>query len=277
MTISSTHTMALKSFQELISESGMPKGRIAQGPAPMVLPLNMPGSSPQTLLDIISKNSSFPLDALVLGIAEDGLPILLNLSASDSCPLLVVGEAGSGKTQLLKAMANAVDLSQETSDIQFGVVTGHPDEWQLVDTLPGNMGIWPVNHVSSQQFIQRMVDWARQPEHGHQMKILFLDDLSSVLKSSIDIQENVKWLLVNGGKNHVWTVASLNVLKAVRLRTWLDLFNTQIFGYIQRPSLAQAITAGSPFDFESLVPGLEFEIKQQDGWLRFCLPALDIT
>jgi hypothetical protein len=38
--------------------------------------------------------------------------------------------------------------------------------------------------------------------------------------------------------------------------------------------MARVIIADSLSDFENLTPGLEFDIKQQDGWLRFWLPSL---
>jgi len=165
-------------------------------------------------------------------------------------------------------------LSRIPSDIQFGVVTNHPDEWQALDTSPGSIGVWPANHTSAQDFIQRISDWAKQPEHGRQVIVLFLDDLASIINSSYEIQENIKWLLLNGSKNQVWIVASLNVVRAIRMRVWLDLFKTHIFGYIQQSSLAHALTKDSLSNFESLVPGLEFDIKQQGEWLRFWLPAI---
>jgi hypothetical protein len=274
MTISNIFPMALQAYKDLIPEIEQHKNKTYTEPPSTTLPPSVTLPPSTTLEEIINQNPSLPGDALMLGMANDGLPILLNLYETAPCPVLVLGDGGSGKTHLLQTLARATDLILDPSDIQFGVVTNYPDEWQVVDVSPGSMGIWSANHPSAQQFLQRMVDWAKQPTHGRQVMVLFLDDLASVINTSHEVQENIRWLLENGGKNQVWTVASLNVLRAVRMRSWLALFNTHIFGYIHQPSLARAITADTPSDFESLVPGLEFDIKQQDGWLRFWLPAL---
>jgi hypothetical protein len=276
MTTSNSTSMTLKATQEFMPGIGTQKGKVINKPFQKKDLRTIPKLISQTVQEIISQNPCLPTDSILLGVADDGRPIVLSLNETDPCPVLVIGEAGCGKTQLLQTLAQAIDLSQETPDIQFGVLTDHPDEWKTVDTLPGNMGVWPANHLSSRQIIQDMVDWARQPEHGRQVKILLLDDLASVIKTSNEVQENIRWLLENGGKNHVWVVASINVLKAIRLRRWLDLFSTQIFGYIQESSIARAITTGYPSDFESLEPSLEFDLKQQEGWLRFCLPSIGI-
>ncbi|HBG74043.1 MAG: hypothetical protein A2X25_08405 [Chloroflexi bacterium GWB2_49_20] len=268
MTISNTFSTALQAFQELRPEIEEQKKKAFHESSLITMPPSI------TVQELIAQNPSLPEDTLMLGMANDGLPVLLNLYEPAPTPLLVMGDAGSGKTCLMRTLACATDLIQDPSDIQFGVVSNNPDEWQAVDVSPGSVGVWPANHPSAGQFIQRVVDWARQPLHGRQVMILFLDDLSSLIHTSYEVQENIKWLLLNGSKNQVWIVASLNGMCAIRMRVWLDLFNTHIFGYIHQPSVARALTADSFSDFESLVPGLEFDIKQQGGWLRFWLPAL---
>ncbi len=274
MTISNTFSMALQAFQELMPEiKEQKKKTYRRSPAMTISPAaTLP--SAMTLEELIAQNPTLPRDTLMFGMANDGLPILLNLYEPAPSPVLVLGESGVGKTSLMQTLARATDLVQEPSNIQFGVVTNHPEEWQAIEVSPASLGVWPANHPSSREFIQRIADWGRQPEHGRQTIILFLDDLASIINTSYEIQENIKWLLLNGGKNHVWIVASLNVVRAIHMRVWFDLFNTRIFGYIQQPSLARALTKDSLSDFESLIPGLEFDIKQQGGWLRFWLPAI---
>ena len=274
MTISNTFSMALQAFQELMPEIEEKKKKTIRKSAAMMMAPDTRLPSVMTLEELIAHNPDLPNDTLMLGMANDGLPILLNLYEPAPGPVLVVGDTGVGKTSLMQTLARATDLIQDPSDIQFGVVSNHPDEWQALDSSPGSIGVWPANHSSAKDFIQRIADWAKQPEHGRQVIVLFLDDLAAIINTSYEVQENIKWLLLNGRKNHVWVVASLNVVRAIRMRVWLDLFNTHIFGYIQQPSLARALTTDSLSDFESLVPGLEFDIKQQGEWLRFWLPAI---
>jgi hypothetical protein len=274
MTISNTFSTALQAFQELMPEIEAQKKKPFHRSPGLVMSPEVTLPSAMTLEEIIAQNPSLPNDTLMLGMANDGLPVLLNLYEPAPGPVLVLGDSGVGKTSLMQTLARATDLILDPSDIQFGVVSNHPDEWQVLDASPGSLGVWPANHASAQDFIQRIADWAKQLNHGRQVMILFLDDLASIINTSFEVQENIKWLLLNGGKNQVWVVASLNVVRAIRMRVWLDLFNTHIFGYIQQPSMARALTSESLSDFESLVPGLEFDIKQQGGWLRFWLPAI---
>ena len=274
MTISNTFSSTLKVFQDLFPEVRQQneKTNLRKLATKITPATTLP--SVMTLEELIVQNPSLPNDTLMLGMADDGLPILLNLSEPVPSPVLVLGDTGVGKTSLMQVLARATDLVQTPSDIQFGVVTNQPEQWQAMDVSPGSLGVWPSNHPSAREFIQRVADWGRQPEHGRQKIFLFLDDLASIINTSYEIQENIKWLLLNGGKNQVWIVASLNVMRAIHMRVWFDLFNTRIFGYIQQPSLSRALTKDSLSNFRSLVPGLEFDIEQQGGWLRFWIPAI---
>ncbi|MFH2038587.1 MAG: hypothetical protein ABIJ65_04045 [Chloroflexota bacterium] len=273
MTISNSFSIALQAFHDLLPVVKVQKGKTYHRSPEVNFSSSKPLPYTMALEEIIAQNPSLPNGTLVLGMVNDGLPILLNLYEPAPNPVLVLGDSGVGKTSLMHTLARASELVQDPSDIQFGVITDHPEEWQVMETSPGSLGVWPAKHPSSRDFLQRIADWGRQYKHGRQIIVLFLDDLSSIINNSYEIQENIKWLLLNGGENQVWIVASLNVLHAIHMRVWFDLFNTHIFGYIQQPSLAGALTKDNRSDFECLVPGMEFDIKQQGGWLRFRLPA----
>ncbi len=79
--------------------------------------------------------------SLLLGLAEDGLPVLLDLYDPAPGPLLVAGDGGSGKTAFLQSLARATGL-QDPGDIQFGVVTPFPEEWTAAGDpapMPGGL------------------------------------------------------------------------------------------------------------------------------------------
>ena len=60
-----------------------------------------------TLASSIAQPAGLPGGSLMLGLAEDGLPVLLDLYDPAPGPLLVAGDGGSGKTALLQSLARA--------------------------------------------------------------------------------------------------------------------------------------------------------------------------
>src|SRR5688572_24370439 len=82
-----------------------------------------------TLRTVITDASPLPREAIFLGLAEDGLPVLLNLYDPIAGPLLITGDQASGKTNLLQIIAKAVELTHSPSSVQYAVITQYPDEW----------------------------------------------------------------------------------------------------------------------------------------------------
>src|SRR5215470_430965 len=90
-----------------------------------------------------------PPEALFLGVASDGLPVLLNLTDPVPGPVLVTADPGAGKKALLQTVAWAAGKMHHPDDLQFGVLTNHPDEWNGMEGIPNNVGIFPLYHQSA--------------------------------------------------------------------------------------------------------------------------------
>src|SRR6266508_518960 len=75
----------------------------------------IPGGGPQTQLapslpslsEVLSDFVPRPHEALFLGVASDGLPVLLNLHDPVPGPILISADPGTGKTALLQTIALA--------------------------------------------------------------------------------------------------------------------------------------------------------------------------
>src|ERR1044072_8421512 len=61
-----------------------------------------PRPAAPALIDVLAEIGSLPAEALFLGVATDGLPVLLNLYDSHPGPILISGDEGSGKTAFLQ-------------------------------------------------------------------------------------------------------------------------------------------------------------------------------
>src|SRR5262245_14932203 len=57
--------------------------------------------------EVLNEFGPLPSEALFLGIASDGLPVMLNLHDPVPGPILIAGDSGTGKTALLQSIAAA--------------------------------------------------------------------------------------------------------------------------------------------------------------------------
>jgi len=237
-------------------------------------PRTKPIPAQPTLSQVLADFGPMPDEALLLGVATDGLPVLLNLYDSVPGPLLIIGDPGSGKTDLLQIIARAAGRMHQAEKLQFGVLTNHPDEWSGFDSIPNNVGIFPIQHSSSEDFILSLASWAHGNKSSRQAVLLLLDDLITVTNMEIDTVQNLRWLLFRGPSRRVWPIITLNSNRIQNMEAWLDAFHTRIFGNMQNAGHIRKLDAEQA-GLETLISGSEFTLSEGEHWLRFSIPELD--
>jgi hypothetical protein len=231
-----------------------------------------PKPAPPSLSNIIAEYGLMPPEALFLGVALDGLPVLLNLFDPIPGPILIAGDAGTGKTALLHTIASAAGLMHQPEQLQFGALTSHPEEWSAVEDIPNNVGIFPLYHRSAEDFVLSLASWAHGNKSSKQALLLFIDDLEAALKMDFDACQNLRWLLLRGPARRVWPIITLNPNRMDLAQAWLEAFHTRIFGSIQNMHLARYLDADNA-RLDSLEPGTQFALREGEQWLRFWIPG----
>ncbi len=220
MSTSDQFLLALQAYQEIQAEL-----HPEQPPQPLV-----PATSPTPPAS--APAASLPGGSLLLGMAEDGLPVLLDLYDPTPGPLLVAGDGGSGKTAFLQSLARASDL-QDPGDISFGVLTPFPEEWTALESLPHCLGVWPAFHPSASDFMSQLVSWADTLPRTRQAVLLLFDGLDLMAGSDFQSQHDLRWLLMYGPEHQIWPVISVNPARLTHLQTWLDYFHTRVIGQVK--------------------------------------------
>lgn len=227
-----------------------------------------------SLSEVLADYGPMPQEALFLGVASDGLPVLLNLHDPVPGPVLITADSGTGKTGLLQMVALAAAKMHQPDDLQFGVLTNHPDEWNGMEDIPNNVGIFPLYHQSAEDFILSLASWAHGNKTSQQSVLLLLDDLEAASNLDFDARQNLRWLLLRGPARRVWPIITLNPNRMENILPWLDAFRTRVFGTIQNQRQISQLDAVSA-ELESLNSGSHFTLQEGDHWLRFWLPSID--
>jgi len=226
-----------------------------------------------SLSEVLNEFGPMPGEALFLGVASDGLPVLLNLHDPIPGPLLIIGDPGSGKTAFLQMIAQAAGKMHEPEELQFGVLTNHPDDWNGMEDIPNNVGMFPYYKKSSEDFILSLASWAHGNKTSSQSVLLFLDDLEAVSKLDFDAVQNLRWLFLRGPARRVWPIVTLNSQDVKNMTPWLEAFRTRIFGKVQDTQIIRRLDAEQA-DLSSLTTGSEFAMSEGDNWLRFWMPSI---
>lgn len=261
MTESNRYTLMLEALAELKPEIDL--ARRSQV---------VPGLPP--LSEVLTEFGPMPGEALFLGVASDGLPVLLNLHDPVPGPILISGDAGTGKTGLLQIIASAAGKMHQPEGLQFGALTSHPDEWSGLEGVSNNVGVFPLYHKSAEDFILSLASWAHGNKSSQQTVLLFLDDLEAATNLDFDAKQNLRWLFLRGPARRVWPIVTLNPNRLESITPWLDAFHTRIFGPIQNTGHVHTLGAENA-DLDSLNLGTQFTLREGDHWLRFWIPRFD--
>jgi len=258
MSISNQFAIAMQALEELA-----PKLDAAQAKPIKMLP---------SLQEVLNGLGSLPRQALFLGIATDGLPVLLSLRDPSPGSLLLTGDTGCGKTALLKVVACAIGRMHDVREVRFGVITNHPDEWKGYGRIPHCVGIFPMGNNNAADFVSSLTKWAHSNRGKQQSILLLLDDLEAITHINPEIQPNLRWLLLRGPVRRVWPIITLNTEMSANVSPWLEAFRTRIFGHVDQTKAAEALLPLPDAGLDSLAPGMQFCLREGTTWLRFWIP-----
>jgi hypothetical protein len=222
---------------------------------------------------ILAELGALPRGALFLGMAADGLPVLLNLYDPHPGPMLITGETGSGKTSFLRSIAHSVVVTQREQDVQFGVITNRIEEWNDIQQTKHLVEIFDSNQSSAQNFISSLASWAHSNRNTQQIVLLLVDDLESIAKSDFEALQNFRWLLLRGPARRVWPIITMSAERYGQVLAWIEIFRTRIFGRIENTRVAEALGGDKVSTLEELEAGKEFSLRENGNWLRFTIPS----
>ena len=186
---------------------------------------------------------------------------------------MIVAQPKTGKTVLLQTTAIAAGAMHQPEQLQFGVLTSHPDEWSGYEEIPNNVGIFPFFHQSAEDFILSLASWAHGNKSSKQSILLLIDDLEAIAKLDFEAQQNLRWLLLRGPARRVWPIVTINPNRMENTQPWLEAFHTRVFGPIQNIQLAQQMDAGNA-ELDTLNIGSQFAMREGKHWLRFWIPSI---
>jgi len=212
---------------------------------------------------------------LFLGMASDRLPVLLNLQDPVPGPMLITGDAGSGKTAFLQMVAAAAGRKFQPEALQFAVITDHPEQWRALELIPNMVGIFAMQDPSASDLILSLASWAHANKTSKQSVLLMVDDLESAAHMNIEMVQNFRWLLLRGPARRVWPLITLNANHYGQVLAWIEMFHNRVYGRIENPQIAGALGADPSSAANQLEPCRQFVLREHGQWLRFTIPGLD--
>ncbi|MBK9925444.1 MAG: hypothetical protein IPP66_09145 [Anaerolineales bacterium] len=223
------------------------------------------------LKNVLRKIGPFPEEALLLGLADDGFPVLLNLWDPAPGPILIAGDSETGKTDLLKMIANFVVSTHQPYEIQYGVMTARPYEWARYADYPHCIGVFSTQETGAMNLIRALAAWIEMHRNSRQSILLFVDELVDLIYWQSGLGRELRRLLLCGPENKIWPVVTVNLENPQAVAPWLGYFHTKIYGYTNYRSTIDN-DGSQDAGFETLSNGVEFSLRENSQWIRFRIP-----
>ncbi len=254
--------------------------QVAEAPAARLTMAVSPeqlGSTALNLRQIHARISDLPAETAVLGLGEDGLPLLFDLRDPRPGPVLVLGDKFSGKTRLLQTIVQSLILRNRASQVQFAVLSGKPEQWQaLQQTRRDYFRCLHSNYErAAAATILELCDLVEGRQHGQEIdrSILFiLDGMDTVPYMDFGIRMNFEWLLKEGPAVRVWPLATLDSESAMQQLRWVNRFRTRLIGAIAKAGHGRDLALSYELKPADLIPGSQFAVRLNRNWLVFSLP-----
>ena len=129
--------------EELAAALDAPNCRVSRRGAAVAVEVPRDDPQPVRLLPLYNQLTDHPTDqppippaTAILGLAEDGAPLLIRLPSPDVAHILVAGTTGSGKTVLLQAMILSLAMSNLPNGLSLMLIDPKGHAFGLFEGLP---------------------------------------------------------------------------------------------------------------------------------------------
>lgn len=142
-------------------------------------------SEPVRLLPLCSQLATIPTFSAVLGVEEDGTPLLVRLTAPDVAHILIAGTTGSGKTALARTLLTSLAMHNRQTQIQLILIDPKGRGFGPLAQLPHVLG----NVVAdSQEAIERLrwvveeMERRDRTQCNRPLLVVAIDELADLLQ-----------------------------------------------------------------------------------------------
>ena len=191
-----------------------------------------------TISTLCKEIGVLPGGAVLVGMATDELPVLFNISNTNT-PNIVVwdGLVGQG-LKLIKTMIEFILGYKRGFKTEFIIMSNNSNEWRGLSEH--GLGVWdkdaciaivPFWDSVSDQVLFALSGWISGIRRGTKSPIiLFIDGLENIDKMSKESRGYFEQILLFGREKNIFVVATAKSGSREKLARWFEYFTSEIYG-----------------------------------------------
>lgn len=120
----------------------------------------------------------------LLGVASDGVPLMIRLASPDVTHVLISGTKASGKTEAVRTILASIALNQNARDIQFVLLDPKSSAFEFLANSPhllGDIATTPERALQHLRWLENELERRETQNVQRPRLVVVVDDLSELL------------------------------------------------------------------------------------------------
>jgi len=190
------------------------------------------------LSKVLSMLGRLPDEGVFMGLASDGLPVLLNVYDNEKKNIVVWDKLYKQGLRMLKVLAEYVFSHRKEVDVEFVVFTTNVEEWGELNKygmgMTGNtscIGIIPFGSELANTVVRGLAKWINEKHEASKKPVVVLvDGLENLNRTNQDFQTDFRYVLLQGYRRNVYVVGTADRDSFNQVHDWLGGFSAEIYG-----------------------------------------------
>jgi hypothetical protein len=219
---------------------------------------------------ILKELDPIPARSLLLGLCEDGLPLILDLTDPSAGSFLIVGDDAKSNFNLLYSLLTSSFLVNTAEEVNLHLISPLADELVELYKQPAFKISFTPTRPECEIVVEEMVNLVHRRQSTmecHPIHVLAVDGLDLMFRSlSPEAIYWFNWLAENGPEMGIWVIAAVESRKTMKLpESAMNIFPSRILGHIQSPQIVRDFSGLNRSHLDSLVPGEQFYVHSVNG------------
>lgn len=215
---------------------------------------------------VLHKQRQLPSFSLLLGLCEDELPLVLDLTDPRSGSFLIAGDNGFDNTAFMHGLLTAALKGNRESEINLHLISPHADDLLYFHRQPNFKISYEPYRPEIEIVLEEMlhlVDARRRSGQVTPVHFFGIDGLDLLWQNlSPQARLRLDWLIKNGPSAGLWVFASIeSTYISKHIQKTLNHFPSRILGRISQPNLARYLSGLSRSHLSDLKSGLQYFVR----------------
>ncbi|MCL4858693.1 MAG: DUF87 domain-containing protein [Caldilineaceae bacterium] len=172
--------------EEIAMALGKRDARIVRNGAAISVEVARNRAEPVRLLPLCSRLPAMPPVTAVLGVEEQGAPLLLRLTSPDVAHVLIAGTTGSGKTALARTLLTSLAMHNRQGEVQLVLIDPKGRGFGQLRGLPhvlGGIVSQPEHAVSRLRWLAQEMERRDREACSTPVLVVAVDELADLIQT----------------------------------------------------------------------------------------------